>query len=161
MNSLQEFSRRLKNLRGVMPIKDLAARAGVSVTALYKAEGGSELVAWKTVEAAYGDLCGSDASYAELLTAWAVTQSQRRVHAGLARKTMSKVMEESAREVSREMRVVQEEMERMDLPEQRDFAQFSRHFRQSKYTREMAKVWMDSSEAMIRQMGGGKYPPGK
>lgn len=154
MTTLERFSQRLKDLRGRTPVKELAARSGVASTALYKAEGGNETVAWKTVEAAYGDLCGSDESYAQLLALWATTQSKRAVRMDMMKRAITKVAEEAAGTTGKEFRAVQAAMEEMDLPEQRDFAAFSKLFAGSRYTRSMAKFWLENEAEMVREMRG-------
>ncbi len=153
MTALEQFSERLKTLRGPIPIKDLAKRAGLGLSALYKAEGGHETVAWRTVEEAYGDLCGTDECYASLLALWATTQSRRPVKMEAVRRGVNQVAEAAEKTMRQELMVVREAMEEMGVPEQRDFANFSKHYAASRFTRDMAKVWMRSAEGMVREMG--------
>ncbi len=153
MHAKESFSNRLKELRGSTPIKDLATSAGLSATALYKAEGGECSVAWKTIEAGYGDLCKYPAQYEELLMLWAMTQSDRPVALYAAREALTSVLKEEAETITKESAVVLREMEMMTVPDQRLFTMFSKHFRQSEHTRRMAQVWVESSEEWIREMG--------
>jgi hypothetical protein len=153
MNAKESFSNRLKQLRGSIPIKDLAANAGLSATALYKAEGGEDTVQWKTIEAAYGDLCKYPAQYEEILMLWAMTQSERPVALYAAREALTSVLRDEGEMISKENAAVLREMEMMTVPDQRLFVTFAGHFRRSEHTRKMAEVWVDSSEEWIREMG--------
>lgn len=153
MHAKESFSNRLKDLRGMIPIKDLAKKAGLSATALYKAEGGEDSVSWKTIEAAYGDLCKHPAQYEELLMLWALTQSDRPVALYAAREALKSVMREEAQVISKESAAVMRELERMSVPDQRLFTAFAKHFRQSEHTRRLAEVWMECSEGWAREMG--------
>lgn len=155
MHAKESFSNRLKELRGAIPIKDLAKQTGLSPTALYKAEGGEDSVSWKTIETAYGDLCIHPAQYEELLMLWAMTQSERPVALYKAREALTSVMEEEAEMISKESAAVLREMELMNQPEQRLFTTFARHFRQSEHTRKITEVWMECSDGWIREMGKG------
>ena len=152
MHAKEPFSSRLKNLRGCITIKDLAGKSGLSPTALYKAESGEDSVSRKTIEAGYGDLCKNPAQYEELLTLWAMTQSERPVALYRARQALSSVMEQEAKTLSSEKSEVITQMEMMDQSAQRIFTQFSKHFRLSEHTRKMATCWMECTETWTNKI---------
>lgn len=152
MHVKELFSNRLKDLRGKISIKDLATQAGLSPTALYKAEGGEDSVMWKTIEAAYGDLCKHPAQYEELLMLWAMTQSERQVSLYKAQEALTSVMEEAAIVMSKENAAVFSQMALMSAPDQRIFTAFAKHFRMSEHTRKIAVTWMECSAAWAKEM---------
>lgn len=139
----ETFSRRLRELRGKIPIKELAERSGVATSALYNAEG-EKPVSWKTVEKAYGPLCLGQQQLVHLLTLWALTQTTKPIGLYEMAETMKTVVMEESGKTNQEDAEMLKAMATMTLPERRTLIQFARHFSANPATQRMVNAWMES-----------------
>jgi AcrR family transcriptional regulator len=145
MSHSETFSKRLRELRGEVTIKDLAKRAGVATSALYNAEG-EKPVSWKTVEKAYGPLCAGQQQIVHLLTLWALTQTSKPIGLYDLAQMMNSVVREESSKTDREDEEMLRAMSDMTLPERQTLLRFARHFAGNAATKNMVNAWMEGVE---------------
>lgn len=143
MTHSETFSKRLRELRGKISIKDLAERSGVATSALYNAES-EKPVSWKTVEKAYGPLCLGQEQVVHLLTLWALTQTSKPIGLYEMAEMMRTVVQEESSKTSQEDAEMLKTMADMTLPERRTLIRFAQHFSCNPATQTMVRAWMDS-----------------
>lgn len=143
MTAKESFSKRLRELRGDTPIKDLAEKAGVALTALYNAEA-EKPVSWKTIERAYGELCLGKEHFVHLLCLWALTQTGVPIGLYEALEMMTTCVRDEASRISKEDSEMAREMAGMTVPERRSFLEFAKHYREHPATQKMVAAWMEA-----------------
>lgn len=138
------LSRRLRELRGNLEVKDLVRRSEVGHAAIYKAESG-ESVRWSTIEEAYGPLCTSDRQYSDLLMLWALSQTRKDVKLLDATESMRALREETQESLTAETDLLARLAEGMTPPDRKLFLDFAALYRQQEPVRRMIKAFVEGA----------------
>ena len=138
------LSRRLRELRGKLEVKDLVRTSGVGHAAIYKAESG-EPVRWSTIEEAYGPLCKSEAQYTDLLMLWALAQSRRQVKLMGATESMRALREETQGNLTADSDLLARIFEGMTPPDRKLFLDFAAMYRQQEPVRRMIHAFVEGA----------------
>lgn len=122
--SLAVLLKTLRERAGVT-VAALAKRTGLAESAIYKAEGGSRTVRWRTLETGYRDFCETPEEQAELLALWARGQCEEAPAAEAMRAALAKHGPSALTEA-----------------EEKLLAEFVNSYHASGATRGMARAWM-------------------
>ena len=143
---MNSFCNKLKQLRGPLPVEELAKQKGVAASSIYKMEQTAK-VRWATVEKTYGHFFRDVHEHCQTLILWALAQTDQKVALYMAYDTTKTILKEEAEEVSRAAMDIARIIDGLNPVDRELFVRFALKFRSSEPTRTMIRAWLDAVEA--------------
>lgn len=141
MASSNPFSRKLKELRGQVPVEQLAQQSGVAPASIYKAETTAS-VRWQTVEKAYSGFFRDAHDHCLTLILWALEQTDRKVALYEAAAEAKSLLREEVDEIGENAETLQRIIMNLSPPDTELLLSFAKRYCASEPTRDMVRAWM-------------------
>jgi hypothetical protein len=138
---MNPFSEKLRKLRGVLSVSDLAQQASVAASLIYKMESTAK-VRWQTVEKCYGHLFRDAHEHCMTLILWALEQTDRRVALYEAAETAKTLLREEAEGMSHHIERISKAVKSLSPVDAELLMDFAQMFATTEPTRQMARAWM-------------------